>query len=208
MAHKPDEVVAKNEGGSFQSHPKGQFAARCVDVIDFGEKREDAYGDTPERLTHKCGLVFRTGETNAETSEYIDIAREFTVSMHEKANLRAFLEAWRGKTYSDEEVADGAPLHKLVGVPCLITVEHRKSGKGRTYANVKGISPLPKQMAAAAPSADGYERPEYLTERKAAYAEESKKYRARVNAPSSKHTGPENFDDFPVGTSDDSDLPF
>jgi hypothetical protein len=206
MAHKPDVVVAKNSGGSFLSHPEGQFAATCVDVVDFGEKVEQFPGK-PERLVPKCGIVYRTGETNPENGEYIDIMREFTVSSGEKANLRQFLEAWRGKSYSGDELESGLPLHKLCGVPALITVEHKVSAGGRTYANIKAISGLPKQMAAAAPKPDGYERPKYLTERKTKYAEESQKYRAKVNAPGSRPND-DGFEGFPPESDDDSTLPF
>lgn len=208
MAHKPDEVTATAKPNTFISHPEGQYAARCVDVINFGEKVE-TYPGKPERLVPKVGIVFRTGETNPETREYIDVMREFTVSMYETASLRAFLEAWRGKTYTEGEVEEGAPLHKLHGVPSLLTIEHKKSAKGRTYSNIKAISGLPKQMAAAAPSIEGYERPEYLEERKAAYAKEAQAYRAKVNAPSSKQSGDNGYEGFP-SESDGSgdDLPF
>lgn len=181
MSHQPDEVIATAKGGTFTPHPEGQFAARCVDVINFGEKVETFPGK-PEKLVQKVGIVFRTGEVN-ETGEVVDLVREFTVSMFETANLRQFLEAWRGKSYTDDEVEAGAPLHKLVNAPALITVEHKKSGQGRTYANLKGITSLPKQMASAAPSTDGYERPQYLTDRKAKYAEEALAYRRRVGVP-------------------------
>lgn len=207
MAHKPDEVTAKNKDVQFISHPEGQFAARCVDVIDFGEKVEQFPGK-PERLVAKCGIVFRTGETNPETREYIDVVREFTVSMGEKSNLRQFLEAWRGKTYSDDEVESGAPLHKLCGIGAFITIEQKKSAQGRTYANIRAIVGLPKQMAAAAPNADGYDRPEYLTERKKKYAEEAKSYRAKINAPMSKRGDDEGYEEFPGAQEGDDDLPF
>ena len=44
-------------------------------VIDLGEKVE-AFPGMPEKLTHKCALVFRTGEINADTGELIDVAQE------------------------------------------------------------------------------------------------------------------------------------
>lgn len=201
MSHQPDEVIATAKGGTFTPHPEGQFAARCVDVINFGEKLE-SYVGKPEKLVPKVGIVFRTGEVN-EHGDVIDLVREFTVSMFETANLRQFLEAWRGKSYTDDEVEEGAPLHKLVGHPALITVEHKKSGQGRTYANIKGITSLPKQMASAAPVADGYERPQYLTDRKAKYAEDAVAYRKRVGVPVSGKA----LAGASVGDGDD-DLPF
>lgn len=202
MAHKPDEVTATNSGGgSFAPHPAGQFAAVCVDVINYGEKVE-SYEGGPDKLVKKVGLVFRTGELN-DKGEVVDIAREFTVSMHENASLRGFLEAWRGKSFTAEEVDKGAPLHKLCGVPCLLSVEHKPSGD-RVYGNLKGIAPLPKQMAHAAPKADGYERPKYLEDRKAKYAEAAAKYRASINAPK----GGGGFENFPDAQDDSDDLPF
>ena len=199
MSHKPDEVTTPKPGtGSFAPHPAGQFAALCVDVINFGEK-VGSYEGGPEKLSPKVGLVFRTGELN-DKGEVVDIAREFTNSMHENAALRAFLEQWRGKSFTAEEVDRGAPLHKLCGVAALVTIEHKNS-KDRVYGNLKGIAPLPKQMAGAAPKADGYERPQYLSDRKVKYAEDAAAFRASINAPKSGHEG------FP-SESDDSDLPF
>lgn len=205
MAHQPDVVVAKNTDKKFTPHPEGQFAAVCVDVVDFGEKTEQ-FADKPERLVSKVGIVFRTGEVDPETGNLIDILKEFTVSMGEKANLRKFLEAWRGKSYSDEEAEQGAPLHKLVGQVALLTVEHKPSSKGRIYANINSVSGLPKVMHPAAPKPDGYTRPEYITARKKEYAEEAAKFRARIGAPAGKVDA--SFSDFPEEMAGDDDLPF
>ncbi len=32
----PDRAIAKNESKPFPIHAKGQFAMRCVDIINFG----------------------------------------------------------------------------------------------------------------------------------------------------------------------------
>ena len=201
----PDQLTATNTDAKFNPHPEGQYAARCVDVVDLGEKVEQ-YPGFPERLSHKCLLIFRTGRKNEETGEFIDIAKEFTVSMGEKANLRKALEDWRGKSYTPAQVEEGVPLHKLTGQPALITVEHKRSQKGRTYANMKGIAPLPPQMASMAPSIDGYKRAEYIEERKKTYAQESQEFRKAINAPPPNEP-PD--DDYPgQSPDDDADLPF
>ena len=201
-----DQITATNSDAKFAPHPEGQYPARCVDVVDLGEKVEQ-YPGYPQRLSHKCMLIFRTGEQNLETGDFIDIGKEFTVSMGEKANLRKALEDWRGKSYTPAQVDEGVPLHKLTGQPALITVEHKTSGKGRTYANLKTIAPLPKQMSESAPSADGYQRAEYIEERKKAYAQESKAFRKAAAAPSM----PGDDEDYPGQSpedDDDSSLPF
>lgn len=205
--HQPDHVVAKNEGGAaFTPHTSGQFAARCVDVIDLGEKVEEFPG-SPPKLVHKVALVFRTGEKNAETGDYIDLVREFTVSMYDTANLRQFLEQWRGQGFTEAEVEEGAPLHKLCGVTALVNVEHKSSKKGRTFANINAIQRLPKVMEVGAPNGDDYVRPEYLTKRKAEYAEDAAAFRKRINAPAGKAAEP-NFEEFPEAADDDSSMPF
>lgn len=206
--HQPDHIVAKNEGGAqFTPHPEGQFAARCVDVIDLGEKVEQ-YGDNPAKLSHKVALVFRTGEKN-EKGEPIDIAKEFTLSMFELANLRKFLEAWRGKTFTDAEVDEGAPLHKLCGVTALLTVEHKTSKGGRTYANISSAVKLPKVMEPGAPIGDDYERPAYLIDRKAEYEVGAKGYRQQIGATIGNAKRALADDDFAsVPDEGDDDLPF
>ena len=92
----------------------------------------------------------------------------------------------------------------MTGQAALITVEHKSSAKGRTYANVKGITPLPPQMAVAAPGAEGYTRAEYIEERKKAYAQESRTFRKAANAPPAEG---ESFEDYSQDD-DDSSLPF
>ena len=195
----PDEVTARDTGSTFTAHDEGQFAAVCVDTIDLGSRVEQ-YPGQPARIMDKCALVFVT-DTEGETKE---IAREFSVSMGEKANLRAFLEAWRGKSYTDDQAKAGVPLHKLVGHGALLSVEHKTSGKGRTYGNIKAVAPLPKQMHA--PSAAKYERPEYWAKRVEQYAAEAMAWAEAQNKVAGGSANAEDFPD-PV-TDDDSDLPF
>jgi hypothetical protein len=164
-----DEVVAKGSDAKFKPHPEGQYVGQCVDVVALGDKVQDFPG-TEKYLAPTCALVFRTGEKNDETGEYIDIAREFTVSMGERANLRKFLEQWRGKPYAEEDITKGVPLHKLEGVSGLISVSQKVSGKGRTYANITACVGIPKQMAGTATKYTDYVRDGYWAEKKKAYA--------------------------------------
>ena len=142
-----DAVIARGSDAKFTPHDAGQFVGQCVDVIDLGQKVEEFAGK-PTKLAAKVALVFRTGERNAETGEYSDIAQEFTVSLNEKANLRKFLEQWAGKPYSDEQIEQGVALNALTGRHGLLTIAHKTSGKGRTYATIAACVGIPKQMAA------------------------------------------------------------
>jgi hypothetical protein len=198
----PDVINAKGSKSNFTPHSEGQHLALCVDTIDMGEKVEQYQGQPP-KIVQKCVLMFRTGERNAE-GHIVDIGKEFTVSMGDKANLRKALEQWRGKKYTEAEAKDGVPLHKLCGQWALITVEHKVSGGGNTYGNINAIVGVPKQMMKDLPTFEAYERPAYYAERKVEYAAEVAKMR-----PTQHQQRPEDFEDFPGALNDeDDDLPF
>lgn len=197
-----DIITAKGTESKFKAHSTGQFVGQCVDTIDLGEKVQD-FTDSKPYLAPMCALVFRTGERNEEIGEYIDVAREFTVSMGEKANLRKFLEQWRGRPYTKEQLEAGVPLDKLTGQHGLLTIAHRESKKQRTYANITACVGIPKQMAGAVTQYPDYVRADYWATRKAEYAEAAAKFRADTATPSA------DFNDFPAPlTDEEDDLPF
>lgn len=173
----PDHVTARDSATQFTPHPEGQFGMVCVDCIDLGERVKRFKAEKPY-LAFCVSLVFQSGEEN-DDGKLHEINREFTVSMGKKANLRAFLESWRGKSYTEEQAREGVPLHKLVGQAALVSVEHKANADGsRVYANIRSISPLPKGMVA--PTLPAYERPPYFATRAAKYAEEVEAYRASM----------------------------
>lgn len=200
-----DAVTARDAGKKFLPHPEGGYAAVCVDVVNLGERVEQ-YAGKPERLVPKVAVVFQTGEVNPETGELHQVSMEYTVSMGEKANLRKFLEMWRGKKYTEEQAEEGVPIHKLEGAPGYITVEHKTSGQGRKYAILSSIIPLPKGMVK--PTLPAYTRPDFWAERKKANAEAAAKFKQDAHPVSNGDK--DGFDGFPPphNDGDDDDLPF
>ena len=206
-----DMITAKAAESTFRAHPEGQFVAQCIDCIDLGEKVQDFPGTVPY-LAPTCAIVFRTGERNEETGEFIDVSKEYTVSMGEKANLRKDLTQWRGKAYTQDQIDAGVPLDKLTGNHALLTVSHRTSGKGKTYANITAIVGIPKQMAGSVEKFTGYVRDEWWAKKKEESATAADAFRA-ANAPkqTKSNAGPLNvFGDVPGAfqEEDDTDLPF
>lgn len=203
-----DAITAKAAESTFKPHPEGQYVGQCVDTIDLGEKVQDFPGTIPY-LAPTCALVFRTGERNEETGECIDVFKEYTVSMGDKANLRKDLTQWRGKPYTDEQIEAGVPLDKLTGNHALLTISHRKSGKGKTYANITAIVGVPKQMKDGLEKYTDYQRDEWWTTKKKEYATAADAFRA-ANAPKQqKAKVGDGFEDFPGSLQDeDDDLPF
>lgn len=200
MAQKPDDVTAKDSGGGFDPHPEGQFAVLCVDVVDLGQKVEEFQGKN--KVMPKLALVFVSGERQKDDAKSLAlITSEMTNSAGEKANLRKFIESWRGKSYTPEQVAEGLPITKLWGQPALISVEHVTTRKGRKFAKIRAVSPLPKGLPAPeARLLDEYTRPKFLEDKKGQYAEAVAKFLA------TEHDG----DPGPALPDDDGDdpLPF
>jgi hypothetical protein len=98
--------------------PQGLHAAVCVGVIDRGIK-ETPWGKKP-----KVMLVWEI-ETRMENGRPFTIHKHYTRSLHEKSNLHKDLEAWRGKSFTPDEIA-GFDLEKLLGTQCQVTVEHKE----------------------------------------------------------------------------------
>lgn len=204
MTQKPDEPIAK-PGGTFTPHPEGQFAAACVDVVDLGMKVDDYQGK--KSLNPKVALIFATGERREVDKGKSDLALvtvEMTNTSGKKGNLRKFLESWRGKSYSDEQVSEGLPLGKLHGQNALITIEHKVTGSGNKMAKVRAIAQLPEVMKSAVlwAAVEEYTRPKFLEDRKVKYAEEAAQFAATPGASDPGPT-PQDDDDDP-----DSSLPF
>jgi hypothetical protein len=64
------------------------------------------------------------------------------------------LEGWLGRQFKAGEFRL-FELQSLFDTPCMVSVVHETSEKtGKTYAAVKGISPLPKRMTPPAPESE------------------------------------------------------
>lgn len=190
-----DEYTIKNE---YEIASAGPCLAVCVDFINLGDSVEQ-YMDNPPRVVPKGALVFQIEERNRVTGKPFEPSVEKTLTFGNKAGLRKFLEAWRGRAYTDEEARKGAPLHKLVGQSAIVTIEHKTSAGGRTYANISNISPLMKGMAPLVP--DHYVRSDHWEKRKADYAA---KVREHLGEPEPAGVAPGTG---PLADGDD-DLPF
>jgi hypothetical protein len=196
---QPDEVVAKDSGGGFAPHSEGQHAVLCVDVVNLGVNVE-RFADQEPREVAKVALVFASGEQQEDKSLTL-VTTEMTLSANEKANLRKFLESWRGKSYTAEQAEAGLPVSKLYGQAALISVEHVTTRKGRKFAKVISIGPLPKAMTAPPKTLlEQYERPKFLKDKKAQYAAALAAHRAS--------NGDQPEPEYPGDEEDDSDIPF
>ena len=200
MTQKPDEATAKDSGGGFDPHSEGQYAVMCVDVVNLGIRIDEYPGKDP-RESPKVALVFASGE-HQDGGDMTIVTVEMTLSMYETANMRQFLESWRGKSYTPEQAEAGVPLHKLHKQAGLASIEHIITKRGRKFAKLRSISPLPDGMQPPDPKIlEEYERPEFFTERKKEYATQLAEYRSR-------HVTESYDDGIPETLDDDDVLPF
>lgn len=131
--------------------PAGVHQSVCYSIIDLGTQPSNNPQFSP---THKVQVGWEIPGEIIQTEEGPKprvISKEYTLSLGKKANLRAALESWRGRPFTEEELL-GFDLSKLIGVNCLLNVIHVKSPDGtKTYNRVQGIMPLPKGMPVLKP---------------------------------------------------------
>lgn len=151
-------IASDNGGGNFKRVPSGVYIGRCYSLIDLGTQTTS--GQYGEKAQHKLRIgweLFGEDETGAPLTIDVDgksmpmtISKSYTVSMHEKARLRADLAAWRGREFSEEE-AKAFDVSKLVGAYCMVNVTESETN-GKTYSNVAGLTPLPSALKNAKPA--------------------------------------------------------
>lgn len=216
------ELATATTGGDFKPAPEGMHRAICYRFVDLGTQETDYKGEIKRQ--RKILLGFELADA-IEEFEFdgrqerrpFSVQARFTWSMHEKGNLRPFLESWRGKRFKDEDLAAGGfDAKRLVGVPAYLNVLHNEAG-GKTYANISSINPLPAAMKADLPQphnplvylalqGDRFEQTVFdgLTERLRATIAASPEYKALHGE---DHQQSKPVEDFSSDTLDD-DIPF
>ena len=93
-------IAADNGGGNFKTVPAGVFIGRCYELIDLGTQVNET-GLYAGKSNHRIKIGFELfGEEDDGTPLTIDvdgktmpltITKDYTVSLHEKANLIQWL---------------------------------------------------------------------------------------------------------------------
>lgn len=143
-------INATNESKTRELIPTGNYVARCYQMVEIGTVTESVLGVEKTQKKVRIGWelpeemkVFK--QENGEQT--LVISKEFTLSMHEKSNLRLALKSWRGKDFTEEE-ARKFDITKLVGVPCMLNIIHiaSKADASKIYEQISGITPLHKSV--------------------------------------------------------------
>lgn len=138
-------LIARRPQRSFTPAPEGLHAAVCVDVVNLGII-QGPYGAKP-----KVRLVWQLEAVDPASGRRCDVARLYTLSLHERAALRKDLESWRGRRFTEAELDQGFDLEKLLGVAAQVQVTHDLGDDGTVYANVSTVVPPVKGAPKLAP---------------------------------------------------------
>lgn len=138
-------MIVSQTGGDFKPIPEGTYVATCVRVIDMGTQISTFQG--ADKLQRKVLVAWEVPEQMVEfdgEQRPALIMQRYTASLHDKAQLRKHLEAWRGRRFTEDELK-GFDLKNVLGKPCQIQVLHSENG---SYANVAAIMAVPKGLPA------------------------------------------------------------
>lgn len=141
-------TIAETGATDYTPPEAGTFTARCTSVIDLGTQKTVWEGE--EKQAHKLLLSFELTDSEnrrADGSPHT-VNKRFTASLHAKAGLRKFLESWRGRPFTPQELA-GFDVKNVLGLDCLVGIVHETKGE-KVYANLASVMKLPKGMPAGA----------------------------------------------------------
>lgn len=141
-------LIAKagNEGG-FTPIPPGMHLARCYRVIDLGTQKSEYQGQI--KYLRKVMLQFEVHSEGDDgqplltsKGEPMTISKNYTLSLAEKASLRADLQSWRGRDFTADEL-QGFELKNILGAWAMITVAKSVGNNGKEYTNIMNVNPVP-----------------------------------------------------------------
>lgn len=149
-------LIASGSNKEFKLTPEGSHMAVCFRVIDLGTQRWEYQGEPQIGRKVLIGWELH-GEADDGTPLKTDegfplgVSKTYTLSLGRKANLRADLESWRGKGFTEQELA-GFDIGQLLGQVCMITIKHTKKND-KTYANVASVTRFPAALKDMRPTA-------------------------------------------------------
>lgn len=142
-------TIAK-KGAQRELSPAGTHIARCYKLIHLGHILDKNFQGNmvyQNKVRLYFELPFETKVFDEDKGEEpISVSKEYTLSLGDKARLRAHLESWRGKAFTQDEL-EGFDIEDVVGHECQVTIIHKQSkSSGNMYEDLVNITPLAKGM--------------------------------------------------------------
>ena len=141
-------LTISSSGGDYENLEPGRYQATCYKLIDAGT-REESYQEGPLRKRHIVYIYWEVtakqevddGEEHWEPITMDDgrlfsASKKYTASLNENAALFKDLKSWRGKPFTETDLA-GFELPKVLGVTAEL--EMVKQGKESDKVKVEGV---------------------------------------------------------------------
>lgn len=142
MSAWKQRASSRGDGEGFAKAPPGNHPAALVAIVDLGDQKNEYKGvETVQRRAFFCWELVLEKVPGTSRNHLVGI--DLTVSLNEKAKLRQWIEAWRGKKLADGEEYD---ISVLLGKKCLLNVEEKNG-----YPKVSGVAAVPRGMAVPEP---------------------------------------------------------
>jgi len=145
-------IVKASGEKEYKICPAGSHIARCYRVVDLGTQKTIWMG--VEKAKKQIMVTWELHGEDAEGKPLLTddgrplaVSRKFTPSLNNKATLRAFLVAWRGREFTDDEL-QGFHLKNVLDKWCMLNITHTSKGD-KTYANISSISAVPSAIKKA-----------------------------------------------------------
>lgn len=138
-------LMAKEKWGTRELIPAGIHLARCVSIIDlwtqkitFEKQEKEVHQVRFEFELPALTYTYEDKDTKEEKTATKVTWKNFTVSLHWKATMRKFLESWRGKKFTKEEL-EWFDLGSILWKNCQLQIIHSDDWQ---YANIENALPL------------------------------------------------------------------
>ena len=135
-------------GGEYENLEPGRYKATCYKLIDAGT-REESYQDGPLRKRHVVYIYWEVthkqevdqGEVRWEEIRMADgrpfsASKKYTASLNENASLFKDLKSWRGRPFSDADLA-GFELPKVLSITAELEMIAQTADSNRV--RVEGV---------------------------------------------------------------------
>ena len=207
-------------GQDFDPIPQSLHHAICYSVYDTGTHWKEFQGQG--KWTSLVLIVWELPKVRMQFEKEgrsfdlpRSISQEFTASLHKRAKLRKWLESWRGKEFTKQEL-EGFELSKLLGVNCTLQIIHKKKDD-QIYANIANVLPLMDKALQKEPEnkikhftfdADHWEIPEDTPDWIRAKITQSKEWQEQADPSLPQEPDPEYGHDTPPVDKYEDNVPF
>jgi hypothetical protein len=124
-------LIATSKSKDFEKPEAGTYVGTCYRVIDLGTQKSEKFGNSKRKVF----LGFEINQNMADGRPFV-VSNRYTLSLSDKAQLRAFLEGWRGRKFTEAEEA-GFDLKNLLGKSCMLSIVQNGD-----YTNIASASKL------------------------------------------------------------------